>query len=103
MKKDNLNSAPWTEQEKKQLARLWLMQIPIQVIAKQLNRSESAVISGAWRMQLPRQDEVELHEHCVRPCLKCQKSFCSQGKHNRICDSCRAHPTRNMLDHVFVA
>ncbi|MAW14409.1 MAG: hypothetical protein CML57_09395 [Rhodobacteraceae bacterium] len=103
MKKENLNSAPWTEKEKAELARLWLMQIPVRIIAEQLQRSPSAVVSGAWRLQLPRQDEVSLHQHLLRSCLKCQKSFCSQGKHNRICDPCRAHPTRSMLDHVFVA
>lgn len=60
MKKENLNSAPWTEKEKAELARLWLMQIPVRIIAEQLQRSPSAVVSGAWRLQLPRQDEVKL-------------------------------------------
>lgn len=26
-----------------------------------------------------------------RPCLKCRRSFASQGAHNRLCSSCNSH------------
>lgn len=29
-------------------------------------------------------------ENITRPCLCCQRPFESEGKHNRLCDPCRA-------------
>ena len=30
----------------------------------------------------------------TRQCLRCQCVFGSQGRHNRLCDACRAHATQ---------
>jgi len=32
--------------------------------------------------------------YTTRPCLKCQKDFQSEGKHNRICEKCDRQNTK---------
>lgn len=29
---------------------------------------------------------------CIRPCITCGTRFTSEGKHNRMCSSCRREP-----------
>lgn|GEM_PF-1721176 len=87
----------WNKNEVKLLTDLWLYGMPSGFIAKKLNRSPNAIKIKAMRLGLEsRKSQVKITRQRLnpngklRPCLSCKNLFYSEGRGNRICDSCKS-------------
>ncbi len=97
----------WQEQDA-QLRDLWMKKKAPQEISAILGRSTAAIMTRAARLGLPRRlapgrkpgskgspnarkrvDGAQAAGLPTRICLMCLRSFPSQGRHNRICSSCK--------------
>ncbi|NBT40507.1 MAG: hypothetical protein EBT20_08645 [Alphaproteobacteria bacterium] len=97
MPQSNLHAEPWSKTDMLLLAELWFQGVQPHNIAQKLGRSKSAIMTRAWRMQMPQQDETTNLVYKLRSCITCDRLFCSQGPHNSACDHCRKSPLRQTI------
>ncbi len=94
---DMANLMLWNDSDKSKLIELFNAGKSVDEIACQLQRTPQAVLNKCTRLSLSfrKRDKKtvlrkkkEIDENEI-PCLRCRENFKSEGKFNRICDSCR--------------
>ena len=94
-----MKSGPWSEADVEKLIELWKEGESNSRIAAKLGRRENAVAIKASRLRLPPKSSASEDltatpapnkKAKLRACLKCEKTFFSEGAHHRICDSCKS-------------
>ena len=83
--------AAWSNADLAQLARAREAGTPVAQIARELGRTEPAVMCQLERIRHPSTSpRAQRRQHTTRrPCLACRRLFNSEGPHHRLCDACR--------------
>jgi hypothetical protein len=80
----------WTAERRMELGEMWLAGLPRSQIAKHFQSAVGAVATTACHMGLPNLREIRRGTTGrMRSCMCCEQVFFSEGKHNRLCESCR--------------
>ena len=80
----------WSDTDIETLIEMWHMRFSNQDIGETLDRGANAVAIKASRLSLPpRNEDAKNSASKIRNCLRCRKSFNSDGPGNRICDTCK--------------
>jgi len=80
----------WSEDDKVLLIEMHAKNLPIEEMAVRLNRSVTAVKYGLECYVFVSKPKSSCKNTGDKiPCLRCKTKFASEGKHNRICPSCK--------------
>ena len=92
----------WSPELDAELARQWLGGLTSREIAAAMGRTTSSIQTQASKLGLPRKLAGPAGKHDgrvvgeikpdarLRACMCCSGIFWSEGRHNRMCESCRA-------------
>jgi hypothetical protein len=95
----SMKTGPWSDADIEKLIQLWNAGESNSAIAAKLGRRENAVAIKASRLHLPpkssasgdlKSPQPSGSKARLRPCLKCERTFYSEGSHHRICDACKS-------------
>jgi hypothetical protein len=80
----------WTAERRIELEAMWMAGKPRAEIARHFRSTIAAIATAAGHLGLPNLREIRRGTTGrMRPCMCCEQVFFSEGKHNRLCDSCR--------------
>jgi hypothetical protein len=83
-------AAAWTDEEVEHLSVMyWSDPRPTkEFMAAELGRTPSSVQTALAKFSISCAKHVTTTTGKVRPCITCERSFFSEGNHNRMCRRC---------------